>query len=140
MPIYFIRAGESDMVKIGFTEPWVGVDRRIASLQSGHYEALSVLRIFDGSRRTERWLHLHYADRRVRGEWFRFCEEMLTVIPGEIHTLPRRFVAVGPSSPSTYVPDLARVIGVTSHRRPPDAVGAVASNPVGPRLSDAVAA
>lgn len=75
--IYFIQAGKSGPVKIG-------IDRggsRVKSLQSSHFEELRVIRMIEGDRQAEAWLHDHFTKRRLRGEWFRFHKLMLTITP-----------------------------------------------------------
>jgi hypothetical protein len=76
MSVYFIRAGETDFVKIGTA---VSPQGRLASLQIGHYETLTMIREMPGGHAEETWLHRHYRDRHVRGEWHRYCPSMLTV-------------------------------------------------------------
>jgi len=71
---YIIRAGESDMVKIGITTDAIG---RLASLQTAHPEKLKIIRLIRGN--GESALHHHFAKNRIRGEWFRFAPSMLTV-------------------------------------------------------------
>lgn len=77
--IYFIRAvGVDGPVKIGLTVEPV---HRLRELQTGHAEELGLVRLIEGGRPQERWLHKHYAGSRVRGEWFRFHHSMLTIEP-----------------------------------------------------------
>lgn len=111
--IYFARAGDSDAVKIGWA---IDVPSRIAELQMGNHLELRTLRTIEGAGSVERWLHRHFADRRIRGEWFRLDETMLTIEPpalahqereGRPEALRRAIVAAG------GVAKLARQIGVT---------------------------
>lgn len=76
--IYFIRAGEGGPVKIGRA---VDVKARLRCLQTGHFDVLSVIRVIDGGKAEERWLHRRFSSLRIRAEWFRFHPEMLTVSP-----------------------------------------------------------
>lgn len=76
--VYFIQSAGSGLVKIGFTRD---IEKRFSALQTGSGNRLLLLRYIDGGLRTERWLHRHYASNRVRGEWFKFCETMLTIVP-----------------------------------------------------------
>src|SRR5579884_2914930 len=64
--IYFARSGE--MIKIGFS---TNTEGRLASLQTAHFESLVLLAAIDGTQKTERAIHHHFRDLRVRGEWFR---------------------------------------------------------------------
>lgn len=76
--IYFIRAGAEGDVKIGTA---ANVSARLKEFQVGQARILTVIRTIEGGRETERWLHKHYAARHVRGEWFRFSDTMLTIVP-----------------------------------------------------------
>jgi len=78
MPTYIIRAGENGPVKIGKAG---SVQDRLAELQSGNHERLSVLRVVDARFDTERAFHVRFKDYHIHGEWFRFCDEMLTFVP-----------------------------------------------------------
>lgn len=76
MPVYVLRAGDTDIVKIGWA---IDVARRLDSLQTGHYEVLRVIRIIVTEEAGEKWLHQRFVDQRIRAEWFRFHPDMLTV-------------------------------------------------------------
>lgn len=76
MPVYVLRAGDTDMVKIGWA---IDVARRLDTLQTGHYEVLRVIRIIVTQEAGEKWLHQRFAEQRIRLEWFRFHPDMLTV-------------------------------------------------------------
>ncbi len=77
--IYFIKA-PSGHVKIGSTHP-TKLRERIAELQVGNHQQLELIRIIENaSREQEAWLHKQFKNFRIRGEWFKFTEEMLTVI------------------------------------------------------------
>lgn len=85
--IYFIRRGEDGPVKIGFT---TNLDKRLASLQGGNAEKLTVIRTMDGDKETERVLHGYFADQRLHGEWFEYSEEMLRVdAPAYVAAAPK---------------------------------------------------
>jgi hypothetical protein len=72
--VYFIQAGENGPVKIGYTyEP----EKRLIAM-----------RVVPGNRYGERRLHQHFAHLRIRGEWFSFSEEMLTVAVEQQPTPP----------------------------------------------------
>lgn len=68
--VYAIRAGEDGPVKIGTTinDP----RRRLAELQTGAHEQLSLIWHYFGGLLAERHLHAMFADFRLRGEWFDF--------------------------------------------------------------------
>lgn len=77
--IYFLRAGDTDLCKIGWTN---NVARRVAVLQAGNHLRLTVIRQVEGGRGSEAWLHNHFRRYRVEREWYRFHPDMLTVEPG----------------------------------------------------------
>jgi len=87
MPVYIIRAGETEFVKIGWTAR-ADAQARCENLQTGHYEELRLIRVMPGPESLELWMHRRFADRRVRREWFRFCTEMLTVTVDLAHLSP----------------------------------------------------
>jgi len=82
MPVYFIRAGDTEMVKIGGTA--TNPEARMANLQIGHYEELHLIRVMDVSHTYEQTVQGYFADQWVRGEWFRFSPEMMTVDLGDL--------------------------------------------------------
>lgn len=84
--VYFIRAGEGGPVKIGYC---TDTDERMNNLQTAHYDTLHLIRAVPGNRAKEKWLHRHFKDLRLRGEWFTFDPSMLTVEPPEVETTPR---------------------------------------------------
>lgn len=78
MSVYFIRAGKDGPIKIGVaTDPAA----RLRDLQTAHHETLHLERVVDGERCAELWLHEHFSEYRLRGEWFRFHPSMLTILP-----------------------------------------------------------
>lgn len=80
--IYFMRAGESGHVKIGWTKDHGTLFSRRAKLQTGQPYPLIVLRtIEDAPRWAEVWLHGFFSGVRATGEWFEFQAEMLTIEP-----------------------------------------------------------
>lgn len=78
MPVYFIRAGDDGPVKIGVAQD---PDRRLREMQIGSPVLLTIIRVTEGHHDTEKWLHRHFAAQRQRGEWFTYCDEMLSVDP-----------------------------------------------------------
>lgn len=77
MPVYIIRAGDTEMVKIGWTNRTV--EERRDDIQTSNHEPLHIIRALDWPRAAERWLHAHFNALHVRNEWFRFAPDMLTV-------------------------------------------------------------
>jgi hypothetical protein len=76
MPCYLVRAGDTDKVKIGFA---VDVANRVAELQAAHWERLNILRIWEGDRLTEAWLHRQFPESRIARDWFFFDPDMLSI-------------------------------------------------------------
>lgn len=78
--IYFVQLADS--IKIGFTEGVVAT--RIAALQTGSPEPLTLLAVIEGAtRRDEIELHKRFAPLAQTGEWFKAAEPLLSYI-GEI--------------------------------------------------------
>lgn len=78
MAVYFIQAGEGGPVKIGKADD---PRARMSELQVAHHVELSLMRVIEGDLAVEQWLHRHYADLHLRGEWFRFSECMMAIEP-----------------------------------------------------------
>jgi hypothetical protein len=78
MPVYFIQAAAIGPIKIGFS--WGPPERRLASLQTGHYEELRLIGTLDGDMKYEQALHRRFRASRVRGEWYRPDEDLVTFI------------------------------------------------------------
>lgn len=99
MPVYMIRAGETDKVKIGFA---ADVQDRIATLQTAHWERLFLIRTWEGDKVTERWLHQQFAASRIEREWFVFDPAMMT-----IETLDLSALRKAPTDdPDPILPDI----------------------------------
>lgn len=106
--IYFVRAGETEMVKIGWTAE--SVDGRVRELQPGCWEKLRILRTVPGDRLVEAWFHQFFKGDCVAREWFRFNDQMMTVEAPDIgrYSGPHMAVIVGFGG----VRPLAKAIGV----------------------------
>ena len=64
--VYVIQRSDG-LVKIGHASPFL---RRFEQLER-QYGELKLLRLIDGGRTEERWLHRKYADARIgKSEWF----------------------------------------------------------------------
>lgn len=91
--IYFIRQGIDGPIKIGFSEQEDIIQRK-AMLQTGNPFELSLLKIVDGNRLTERLVHEKFQDARINEnrEWFYPTNPLLRFIQslrgeGEIENL-----------------------------------------------------
>lgn len=101
--IYFIQARPSGHVKIGYT----GNDpaRRLAALQTGSPEPLSLLGSIDGGIEAEKALHARFAEHRLRpdGEWFAPADEVMTAIGEMLTPEPDYPVLFGKTIRSVYL-------------------------------------
>ena len=66
--IYFIKADNSVMVKIGKS---VNPQARLKSLQTGSAAKLKIIKIIDGGIYLESILHIYFKHLRKHGEWFK---------------------------------------------------------------------
>ena len=73
--IYLVRAGETNLYKIGYTGGQV--KNRVKGLQTSCPHKLSITKEVDGSQSKERQLHEIFIDNRQQGEWFEFDEKTL---------------------------------------------------------------
>lgn len=76
--IYFVRDTHTGLVKIGYSKA-PGI--RIRELQIAHAYPLVTMRLLETPRWTEGWFHDLFKTNRIRGEWFVFCDEMMTALP-----------------------------------------------------------
>jgi len=67
MPIYIIRAGNTDKVKIGWA---VDPEKRRLAMQSGNHLALRIIRLIECNRKAEKRLQRHFRLHCIRDEWF----------------------------------------------------------------------
>ena len=102
MPVYFILAGDDGPVKIGWAND---VAARRKALQTSHHEPLRLLRIIEGRRQTERWLHecLCFAGQRMAGEWFWFHTDMATIEPPEFGPATHLVRAKAPAAEARFL-------------------------------------
>jgi len=75
--IYFIQSGDNGSIKIGETN---NINRRLATLQVGTSEKLTLLGFLDNDLETEKDMHLKFSEYRLRGEWFKPAKELLEYI------------------------------------------------------------
>lgn len=75
--VYFIQGESGGPIKIGYTND---VKKRVNTLQTGHPDTLRVLVVIPGSVKTEEEYHRKHGDARLRGEWFKPTEKLLTEI------------------------------------------------------------
>lgn len=80
--IYFVQAGRSGPVKIGWSTAPHG---RLEFFQTGHYEKLRIVRLIEGTITDERRLHKRFAAYHILNEWFeprvlRYVDAELSVV------------------------------------------------------------
>lgn len=78
--IYFIQAGESGPIKIGYTLGTDNFKHRFRMLQTGNHEELKLLKLIAGERDLERSLHASFIRYREGSEWFRATRYLLEII------------------------------------------------------------
>jgi hypothetical protein len=76
--VYFIRAGETGPIKIGYTAK--SPKRRMGDLQTGSPQPLSLLLVVKGDVAYERKMHLKFQAARSHGEWFRPTRSLIRYI------------------------------------------------------------
>jgi hypothetical protein len=76
--VYLIAARGLNRVKIGFTKH---LEQRFRSLQLANAADLELVASKTTMRACEAYLHRKYADRRIRGEWYRKCAAIRREFP-----------------------------------------------------------
>ena len=74
---YIIYSHQNKAVKIGYASDLAS---RISALQISTPEKLSLIFAFEGGKETEKTLHTLLHKYRLRGEWFVYNEEVLSVL------------------------------------------------------------
>lgn len=75
-----MRIGNDGPVKIGMSE---SIMRRLRHIQWASPWDVEIIRSIDGGRAQEGWFHRHFKANHIRGGWFAFHADMLTVSPPE---------------------------------------------------------
>ena len=89
--VYIIQSLDSGYVKIGYSHD---VHGRVRSLENASGTALVVLRMIDGGRPVEKWMHKRFSHLRRRiGEWFDFHADMLSVVPPDVVPRVAKYVS-----------------------------------------------
>lgn len=78
MTIYFVQAGDTGNIKIGYTAG--SAEKRVAQLQTGNIFDLNLLGTIPGSMEDEKAIHRELAQYALRGEWFSTDQLLLRVI------------------------------------------------------------
>ncbi len=79
--VYFVAAGD-DAVKIGVSNSPRGVASRVQTMQTGNHNKLNVVGFIRASahRELESAIHRHFADERIRGEWFSISDGIMGLL------------------------------------------------------------
>lgn len=91
--VYFLHAGKSNLIKIGFTK---NLKERLAKLATGSPEPLTLLKTIQGTIQSEVALLAIFNSFRKHGEWFEMSAELINFIHSlqedQIY-LPHDFIA-----------------------------------------------
>lgn len=91
--VYFIKAEKSKRVKIGFTE--LLPTSRLAVLQTGSPEKLTLMGSFGGTLADERSAHKLLSQYRLSGEWFELSDEVALFISTKCGIIPHNSAECG---------------------------------------------
>ncbi len=97
--VYFARAGEDPVVKIGITTE---LEQRLLSIQTHHYRDIHIIGVIDMrqiygadrgtrvdyldmARQHERQIHSQFQGCRLRGEWFHLTPQLSEFINTNCH-------------------------------------------------------
>ena len=69
--VYFIQAGKTGRIKVGYTGEVDGAKARLQSLQTSATEQLELLDQFKGNMKLEKLCHYVFRHFHIRGEWFK---------------------------------------------------------------------
>lgn len=78
--IYLIRHGNTNYVKIGYSQTKAGAINRLGACQTGNPIQLSLLGVIDGTQSAETHIQSAYAHKCIRSEWF-------NLTPGDIRKI-----------------------------------------------------
>jgi Meiotically Up-regulated Gene 113 (MUG113) protein/helix-turn-helix protein len=109
MAVYFIQDGHGH-IKIGYSRDPM---RRLRALQAGRSDEIRLLRVVNGDQSVERCFHRHFVAHRIRGEWFTFHADMLTVVAPEEQVL----VEGQPMTETQFLVYLARAVKTAGTQR-----------------------
>lgn len=109
--VYFILDATNGMVKIGKAGAPV---KRLSSLQTATSAELELAGLLAGGVTLEREIHEHFAESRVRGEWFRVTNELIDLVKAAHAAGTRKNDPLPTSRPKTYndfsKPELTKMI------------------------------
>lgn len=111
--IYFFQPEGYPVVKIGYA---ADLQKRLAYFRSAHWVDFKVVRAMRGGREAEQWLHAHFADQKIRSEWFNFIPEMLTVKVDLNKSLGRLSVIRAAIASGMNYSEIADALGISRER------------------------
>ena len=115
--VYFARSGECGPIKIGYSS--TDVLRRLATLQTGHWELIRLVGVMIGCPKDETDLHKRFSKYRLMGEWFEPSDEVLEYVSRHPAGSPVQLVQGGNSM--TVIDAVSGcVIGLKSHQEEVD--------------------
>ncbi len=77
MSVYFIRNSRTESIKVGYSvDPY----ERLATLQTGNEDTLTMEAVMPGGMEVEKRLHHRWEAHSIRGEWFEPDQEILDYI------------------------------------------------------------
>lgn len=99
--IYFIKS-DSGHIKIGYSNN--NIEKRLDQLQCACPFNLTLLKTMRGGTKQEKLIHKHFAEFKVRGEWFVLSDEIQKFIdnPHEIDELSTK-ISIAPKKTKTTV-------------------------------------
>lgn len=80
--IYIIKEKTSNFCKIGYSK---NVKIRLRKMQSDNPRELILLKTYEGDLNIEKRIHNKYKELHIRGDWFKFDNEMLNI---DLNNLP----------------------------------------------------
>lgn len=117
--VYFLQ-DDLGRVKIGVTKD---IAARKAAIQTGSGSDLHLIRFVAGAgQKVEKWLHRRFKDQRVRGEWFAFSDDMLTVtppdeVPSRVTVVQRRDIGLTLRERIRSIEESADLMGLSHKER-----------------------
>lgn len=117
--VYFLQ-DDLGRVKIGVTKDIVA---RKAAVQTGSGSDLHLIRFIAGAGpKVEKWLHRRFKGHHLRGEWFAFLGDMLTVtppdeVPARVTVVKRRDVRLTLSERIRSIEESADLMGLSPKER-----------------------
>lgn len=89
--IYFIGEMDTRTVKIGFSQDWKGIFRRLNACQTGNPRELHLLAaVENGSMELEHAIHDTYGEYHIRGEWFDLPQHFFRQLErGKLKSFPK---------------------------------------------------